>query len=357
MKTYHNKTYYNLKVFILGFKDLVNLSRVSKKCYTLVHNINSFSLNKYYNIFSKCNQVQYTNNLNLDHNILCDDYFANINEYYFSKNILIGNKISQFYKQQIKYMNALKYSQYLEKILYWSKSWKRINFEFYALPMCVEADGSFDSSYNSMITNGNLDDNDYNYDYKYELIYTKNVKNLFNLIVKTENINKIIIPKWCYLKAFDQIINILKEEGIHIKFIIIHSCICIRDSYDNSISHCTADLSQFKEIKIINNYFRDNYYRFDKVKFNTNTEILIIKQYCIENIQDFIREDTHYKFFEIDNSNINNWCQLKNITSLQLIDTNITNENLIHLKNIESIYLESNNYLTDVNIFGNGFFI
>ena len=42
--------------------------------------------------------------------------------------------------------------------------------------------------------------------------------------------------------------------------IIIYSSISYKYDTQTQINYCNVDLCQFKEIKLINNYYRENYY-------------------------------------------------------------------------------------------------
>ena len=140
----------------------------------------------------------------------------------------------------------------------------------------------------------------------------------------------------------------IKEYNNNIKFIIIHCCICQGEFNSSNI-----DLTHYDEIKLINNYYRESSYSFKDIKFSSKVKKLYLKYYTIFDLADFIRDNLFITYFDIDKCEIINWNTLNNITFLKLKNTNITNDDLIHLKNIESLYLDSNNDLTDINIFNN----
>ena len=308
-----NKNYY-----ILSFKDLVNFSEVSKKCYEIAHSLN---ISKYW-FENRFNSMCFHS----------DNTICNINDYFYKIDNSIRCK-SNFYKLYIKNVEYSRYLIYILRLISYLNKWDRLNHEMYLLPAYQ------DCHIFKSIFRDDVDD-----------ILRLDLNNKLDIIFKKENLNKIVLPSCWIYKNFKMFLDSLQKQ---VKILIYYG-----DIHDRIHNLCDLDFKHIEELKLVNSNIRNwNIQReidFSGLKFSSHKiKCLSITRYYIDNFHFIFNDDLHFEHIILNSVSFSNIGLFKNVTRLVLIATNINDEDLIYFENIKILELKRNIYINDLEILGN----
>lgn len=317
-------SYFNRKKLnkhVLSFRDLINFSCVSKKCYNIAHSINIF--NKLFK------NRKYYCEPHISDSILCNiyDYF-HITEYK-QKEKLHSSIFFQSIYGNIKIMSC-EYSLFILKMIHYCNKWSNLNFETSLIPAYIDSKSYI-----------NIFGEDVNDEMRLNL-YSK-VKTL----LKRPNLNKVSLG---YYWNFDNLKLFLEDLNDNIEILIY---------YGSFISNYNPDLKldfkHLKEIKLVNYYTNNPNIILDLSYFSfcINIISLYIQLYKIDKIDSLNSNENILKRLSLHKVILIPFQQLKNVRELELKNTFIKNQQLQCLKNNEHLKvltLKSNYNITDISI-------
>lgn len=317
-------SYFNRKKLnkhILSFRDLINFSCVSKKCYNIAHSINIFN-----KLFKNRN---YYYEPHISDSILCNiyDYF-HITEYK-QKEKFHSSIFFQSIYGNIKIMSC-EYSLFILKMIHYCNKWSNLNFETSLIPAYIDSKSYIDTF-----------GEDVNDEMRLSL-YSK-VKSL----LKRPNLNKVLLG---YSWNCDNLKLFLEDLNDNIEILIYYGSFISIYNIDFKL-----DFKHLKEIKLVNYYTHNPNITLDLncFSFCINIISLYIQLYRVNNINSLNNKDKIISRLCLNKVILMPFQQLKNVRELELKNTFIKNQQLQCLKNNEHLKvlrLKSNYNITDISI-------